>query len=67
MGYSGSEIDNIVIDTLDDNVVRFDMLTQPDQVKRLDKKVGEMRNQKKILCLELQRNQDQLKNQVYKE
>lgn len=66
MGYSGEEISNLDVDTLDDSQVRLDMLPMPQQVEKLEKRRNEMKEKKKVLCIQLQRQQDLLKNTVYK-
>ena len=66
MGYSGEEIDSLDVDGLDDNPVRLDMLPIPDQVKRLEKRRDEMREKKRVLCAQLQKEQDLLKTAVHK-
>lgn len=56
MGYSGEEVDNLDIGEIDEagNPIRLDLLTIPDQMKRLEKKRDEMRQKKRILCSQLQ-------------
>ena len=66
MGYSGEEISNLDVDTLDDSQVRLDMLPMPQQVEKLERRRNEMKEKKKVLCIQLQRQQDLLKNTVYK-